>query len=402
MIPVNQDITESFLNYFTDTLCIRDIHDLSRALNRCVGGLWTGATAQLTLQRDEFAQGFVYTAKAQALQQGRMIRQPMQSDPEREEWVFPVGSGVHPDAVLSICISAEKAQTSESELAEVGSKLAGCLAKQLEQLNRAFPQHALTQLAIEVKTPLGAVLSSVQLLAEKLKRHSRKYDQEYRATLETAQRNLYRSLRMVSGITDAERIEAGLMRACPVWGKLDDIVRSVVDEVEPIAQQRRISFLLTIEEGLYLVRSDFYLVERILLSLLSNAMDSVPEETGRVEVILREKGKELILFVCDNGPGIAESARESLFEKYWVGTSHSGSKMRLGLYLASQFAGLNHSDLSLVSGEPGSTCFQLTMHAEWPDPNELALNRPSPLVRNNLIRQLVRTEFAESYFYSEF
>ena len=106
------------------------------------------------------------TAKAEALQSGCPVHRRMTTDLNREEWAFPVKNENRMAAVFCIYVPADTAEKRAEELEQVGKTLSCYLEKQFEQFNRAYPQSALTQLAMEVKVPLSAALSSVQLLTE--------------------------------------------------------------------------------------------------------------------------------------------------------------------------------------------------------------------------------------------
>ena len=342
------------------------------------------------------------TAKAEALQSGCPVHRRMTTDLNREEWAFPVKNENRMAAVFCIYVPADTAEKRAEELEQVGKTLSCYLEKQFEQFNRAYPQSALTQLAMEVKVPLSAALSSVQLLTEKLRRSSHQLNQEYRPALEIAQRNIYRSLRTAGNITDAERVEAGMIQAHPVSCNAADLAEMIVDELRPIAQQRKIALELEKSEGLFLAYSDTYLTERILLSLLSNAFNSVPEGTGKIKVIVNEtKDGGVVLSVRDNGRGVSEGQRPHIFEKFCPAEQSSDKHLGLGLYLAKKFAELNRAELGLTSADAGNTCFELRLPAAWPGRDKLALHRPSDFSKSNVVVQLIRIEFAEYSFLLE-
>jgi signal transduction histidine kinase len=78
------------------------------------------------------------------------------------------------------------------------------------------------------------------------------------------------------------------------------------------------------------VRSDFILLERILLNLVSNAVRYT--RCGRVTVGCRRRGAELRIDVCDTGPGIPEEEQRNIFGEF-VQLAASKSERRGGLGL---------------------------------------------------------------------
>jgi signal transduction histidine kinase len=81
------------------------------------------------------------------------------------------------------------------------------------------------------------------------------------------------------------------------------------------------------------VRSDFILLERMLVNLVSNAV----RYTGRGGVVIgcRRRGEQLRIDVCDSGPGIPEEQHAKIFgEFYQLATPEARSRVGLGLGLA--------------------------------------------------------------------
>lgn len=93
--------------------------------------------------------------------------------------------------------------------------------------------------------------------------------------------------------------------------------------IEPLLARMEMTFVETAhEKGLRLsvvanrawVRSDFVLLERILLNLVSNAVRYTT--CGGVVVGCRRRGGQLRIDVCDSGPGIPEEQRRKIFGEF--------------------------------------------------------------------------------------
>jgi CheY-like chemotaxis protein len=80
------------------------------------------------------------------------------------------------------------------------------------------------------------------------------------------------------------------------------------------------------------VRSDFVLLEQVLLNLASNAV----RYTVRGEVLIgcRKRGDQLCIEVCDTGPGIPDDQRQKIFEEFYRLDDAQGDRNGLGLGLA--------------------------------------------------------------------
>lgn len=93
-------------------------------------------------------------------------------------------------------------------------------------------------------------------------------------------------------------------------------------------------------------------VHQVVHNIILNAIDAVPERTGRVTIQTRyhpESG-EVLIAVADNGPGIREELRESIFEPFQSAKGHGGTG--LGLAAARKIINELHGRIE-ITGNPG-------------------------------------------------
>jgi signal transduction histidine kinase len=69
---------------------------------------------------------------------------------------------------------------------------------------------------------------------------------------------------------------------------------------------------------------------QVLSNLVQNAIEAVPEDTGRVRVRGRVEDAEIVLSVKDNGPGIPPELLQKLFTPFFS-TKGPGRGVGLGL-----------------------------------------------------------------------
>jgi signal transduction histidine kinase len=102
-------------------------------------------------------------------------------------------------------------------------------------------------------------------------------------------------------------------------------------------------------------------VERAIYNLLLNACQSAHKASTKPQVTLSlEEGESSFRFyVVDNGPGVSEEIRVTLFEPF-VSKGKSGG-VGLGLTLAERIAQEHGGSVELESSEPGRTVFCLSL-----------------------------------------
>jgi signal transduction histidine kinase len=105
-------------------------------------------------------------------------------------------------------------------------------------------------------------------------------------------------------------------------------------------------------------------IERAVCNLLLNACQAVRADVheARVVVTLEVQQKQVIVSVIDNGEGIPENIRNSLFQPFVSEGKQKGTG--LGLTLAHCIAVEHGGEVVLLSSYPGETIFQMTVARE--------------------------------------
>jgi signal transduction histidine kinase/CheY-like chemotaxis protein len=101
------------------------------------------------------------------------------------------------------------------------------------------------------------------------------------------------------------------------------------------------------------VHSDFILLERILMNLVSNAVRYTMQ--GGVVVGCRRRGEHIRIDVCDSGAGIPKDQQQTIFEEYYqlaAAEPDRGGGIGLGLAIVDRLGRLLDHDLELDS-RPG-------------------------------------------------
>jgi signal transduction histidine kinase len=110
-------------------------------------------------------------------------------------------------------------------------------------------------------------------------------------------------------------------------------------------------------------------IERAISNLVLNACQSVRTmgAPATVAVTLETQEHHIIVNVIDNGPGVPEKIRKSLFDPFVSEGKQKGTG--LGLTLAHCIAAEHGGEVILLSSRPGETIFQMKVAREIPLPN---------------------------------
>ena len=171
----------------------------------------------------------------------------------------------------------------------------------------------------EFKTPLNIILTTVQVLYDKLIVQDNNIDnlQIIKKYLKGIKQNSYRLLKIVNNIMDITKIDSGIYNLelgnYNIISIIENIVQSVAEYMKN--NKRNITFD-TMEEEVILA-CDPMKIERIMLNLLSNAL-KYTNENGNIDVIIDiDKGNnEVIINVKNDGDRISEDDKERIFERF--------------------------------------------------------------------------------------
>ena len=233
-----------------------------------------------------------------------------------------------------------------AELAERYHEQKSCA----EAANRAKAEF-LANMSHELRTPLNAIIGFSQLMGSQAfgPLGSKKYG-DYCAHILASGEYL---LRVVSDVLDMARLEAGRESLTYARFRAEQAVRRAVLDIAPTAREKSVAVRVDVGAEVT-VEADPLAVERILTTLLRNAVKFAPE--GGEISIGAAVGPELIHFtVEDNGPGIAAENLVRLgrpFEQVAAVMINGMKGSGLGLAIANSLVELHGGTLRLQS-QPG-------------------------------------------------
>lgn len=198
----------------------------------------------------------------------------------------------------------------------------------------------------EVQQPLRAAQILVTVM-----RNRPNIDPTSLGVLEFLDRSLAASRGMLTELGGSNAGEGGWVQPELTVIDASQTLRDVFNECSPLAWETGLKFRIFAPAGLW-TRSDPLMLRRIIENLVTNAVKFT--KSGGVLMGVRRRRGELLLEVCDTGPGIGAEHQERVFDEFFqVDTArdrHNGSG--LGLANVQQMAAsLGHRiELSSVLG----------------------------------------------------
>ncbi len=171
------------------------------------------------------------------------------------------------------------------------------------------------ELVVEVAHDLRSPLTSILFLAETLQRaRSGPVNPVQERQLGLIYSAAFGLSSVASDVIELARGGDRLVDLDPIPFSVTDILESVRDIVQPIAEEKSLTVQLTIPEADFRIGHPVAL-SRVLLNLTTNALKFTAE--GFVEVIARETGPRAVEFsVRDTGRGIPPQSMATLYEPF--------------------------------------------------------------------------------------
>ena len=212
--------------------------------------------------------------------------------------------------------------------------------------------------AHEINNPLQTIIGSVELMIEERPSPAMLRD------LEQVRREGLRAGQIVRNLLSFVR------RSAPdrAPADLNEIVATTVQLREFHLQQHDISITTALHGGALPVLANREEIQQIVLNLLLNAEQAIQlsGQGSRIAVRTYSAGRQYVLEIADDGPGVGADVRGRIFEPFFT-TKEVGQGTGLGLSIAHGIAAAHGGALELCDAGAGA-CFRLTLpsHAEVP------------------------------------
>jgi signal transduction histidine kinase len=133
---------------------------------------------------------------------------------------------------------------------------------------------------------------------------------------------------------------------------MDDLVRDVVELYEPLMEEKHQTLNLQLS-GAVRMNGDRDLLFQAIANLLDNATKYTPAG-GAIRVALRAEHGRGWLIIADDGPGVPESAREKVFQRFYrLEQSRTTPGNGLGMSLVAAVMTLHNMTIQLEDNQPG-------------------------------------------------
>lgn len=198
-------------------------------------------------------------------------------------------------------------------------------------------------MAHELRTPLSIMRARVDALEPGAARNALRAD-------------VVAMTRTVSQVLDIAELESFVVRE-DARADLQLVCAEAVAMMAPLAVENAKTISLSGAEGPVWVRGHPEALFRAVRNLIENAIRHTPHG-GAVDV---EVWTDCVVRVLDDGPGVPESERESIFRRFWRRDRHESGGLGLGLAIAARVAETHGGSITVENRRGGGAAFTLRL-----------------------------------------
>jgi signal transduction histidine kinase len=148
------------------------------------------------------------------------------------------------------------------------------------------------------------------------------------------------------------QIESGSRRSGFSSVNLSNVIKTVTEALEPVAEEKHKHFVCDIESDIT-ITGDKELLTQLAFNLVENAIVHTPSN-AEICVGLHKGNASIQFYVSDNGLGIPKDERDRVFQRFYrLEESRTTEGSGLGLSIVSAIAELHGAVITLSDNQPG-------------------------------------------------
>ena len=210
----------------------------------------------------------------------------------------------------------------------------------------------LTIISHELRTPLNGISGFAEILLDSL---ASTENEEFVKYLKTSADRLVRFSEMALLITQLNA-EKYTVEMIPM--NLEKIILSALEEIQEKLDIQSLSIEKDFTKDIN-ITTNYDLIQKSLVNILQNSIDYSPEK-GQIFINTFVDNEDLIIEICDQGPGFSESAMSKLFEYFFIDDVMHSEGLGLGLAAVKLVMDSHSGSISIKNMDEGGAQVRLS------------------------------------------
>lgn len=233
--------------------------------------------------------------------------------------------------------------------------------------NEQLRANLLRSISHDLRTPLTSISGSAGILLNSAS-----------ALGEEKQKQLYKGIyddsmwliNLVENLLSVTRLEDGTMNLNLQIELVDEVIEGALKHISRDHSDYELKFIHS--EELLLAKMDSRLIIQVIINIVDNALKYTPKGS-KIEIYARKENQMIAISIADNGKGIADCAKEKIFDMFYTADSKVADSRRglgLGLFLCKSIIQAHGGTIQVADNVPHGTIFTFTLQAEEVTLNE--------------------------------
>jgi two-component system sensor histidine kinase/response regulator len=230
------------------------------------------------------------------------------------------------------------------------------------ELSNAAKNKFFSIIAHDLRSPFSALIGLSDVAMDNMKRERYEQTNKYLAAI---RKSSQKGLGLIDNLLHWARIQTGRMSKNPILIKVPEIIRNVVELLQPNLAEKSIKLSLNLEKDIAIM-ADKFMLETVMRNLISNAI-KFTKDFGFIQVVARQEGDILFMSVQDNGVGMSQDSIDDLFiidKTFSTQGTRNEEGSGLGLLLCKEFVEAHHGQIWVESTEGEGTKFTFSFVSE--------------------------------------
>ena len=204
-------------------------------------------------------------------------------------------------------------------------------------------------MAHEVRTPLGILVSSAQILQREPQLSEIGQEMTEFILSETE-----RLKGLINTLLECAKPKQPEFVIHDLHHIIEHVTQLLIHQIET----KNITLVLQLNAGQSLLKVDRDLIIQVFLNLIINAIQHVKKEQGYIEISSDTQGEVLEILISDNGTGISDTNKTKIFEPFFTQRQDG---VGLGLTVVRQIILAHHGKIYVTDSPFGGACFHIIL-----------------------------------------
>lgn len=210
----------------------------------------------------------------------------------------------------------------------------------------------LSKVAHELNNPMAVIMGLTLLLLED------ENLQDYRQDLETLQRSAERCNTVLQDVLRFTQMQGIASESVD----LAVLAKETAQQFRPQCEGKGIDLEFTIENSSLPVKGDPFLLEHVIVAILTNAQEAILRGNcgSNITLTTYRREKEIVLDIVNDGPAIPKESWNQVFAPFFT-TKRKGEGVGLSMFYCFGVINEHFGHLSIVKSDDAGTLFRIVL-----------------------------------------